>query len=1307
MNNTRWVGSSVDTPTTDSSGLPPISRQRHYGAVELGDTGEQVNVNDVVEIGDTVKMEIGSGGSPPRPRLAQVLSMWEDTFTGLFKFHARWLVHSSDLPEDAFARLQAARRAFAGEEQPGSVNESREETEMKNEVFLTTKREDLDVRAIAKPITLSVATTAAERATEPKRNMGPRLTHAFDASSGDFIPVEPTDAIVKRARARHAETATRASRLVEGTAAARSVKSATQSSNGWLLPNRRTRVSTRTVSDAGTGSHAAAAAAASVRDTESEEGWSESGDDSGPDHPAKSDDMEWKQEDEESGGDDEDDSDSTCKDQQPFDAPPRKSTRRKKPLLANDDDDDVKGVKRRVSASSPPPASGTPPAQNPPLSPRSTTHAKRPRRLAMPPVEGNPSLSARLDLGKTDQSLPPTAADSGVTGKDRRPSRIRTASAGAAEKSPPEATPSPSGGEEGPASSVKRRLSIAGKRKRGRPAKTAVEESDYPPRRTLIGDGHQADIPDLLPAEERKAAAPPPAGTGAKMVWRSIRDWDPHSRGMLSSYLEAAKKAVQAKQSRPNVAVHVRLGGEGDKGGTPGEKSSVVSSYAVWAVTAGRDADSNARGVARVGCSEMAQTEVPMSAIQRVQCEEEALAALVKARCTLDDFDPALRILADDEASPESVQPWTLEQVRTLEQALAKDFDRDRRLHGWAREGMDMDREDFIDLAEVSKQVPGKKPTQVLSFFYRYLATAEPLTDVVYGEEAAEARKREAILPTGGAGRPAPESNNSRFRPTAMYMGLANPASDSVSASTYDPPADRKTSTPAVARLPASEAKGPIREREDVSPPQHTISPPMRSTVSPAVDHAPRSHGPTGANGNVGGEYERQRAAREQMRRTPRDMPPGVEVLEVDDSDDGTEVAGRASRGSAFNAASSSAQAATVRGHHLSTGGRGWHPAAQAREMSWGHRPVRPRTAVMTDATAAADQRRYLPTASRPAMPPTSHGRRTNVAMPRHAGQQPPPQQQQQRQQRPYHIRREVGDDHMGRYSAAYEDRREESLDQDVFGFMGPCWSLLKRAQAYLDQDQLVYMRGLILRHVEKPMTRDQLLERAESCLAEQPQVFAAFVKTFDRVDLIHTEAPPVPFYPAMKAARDDPPESVSYRGRIHAHADEGGVRPPFSYSRVPAAVPREYAVPPGATAAGARPNENYPRVAAAAGVDARRERQPMPQYAGVWRKSAGRGYQNDEAAPPHRLAGAPYRHPSPSRGPGSAARPGMMYREDGRGREARVVRSWPHQRQQQRPYEWRTDGPSSASAAPVPPEAHAPGRRVSEWRHGRAGGWS
>ena len=54
-------------------------------------------------------------------------------------------------------------------------------------------------------------------------------------------------------------------------------------------------------------------------------------------------------------------------------------------------------------------------------------------------------------------------------------------------------------------------------------------------------------------------------------------------------------------------------------------------------------------------------------------------------------------------------------QVRTLEKALHDEFDPKRRLHGWARPGMTMDREDFIDLAKVSKRVPGKTPAQVSS----------------------------------------------------------------------------------------------------------------------------------------------------------------------------------------------------------------------------------------------------------------------------------------------------------------------------------------------------------------------------------------------------------------------------------------------------------------------------------------------------------------------------------------------------------------------------------------------------------------
>lgn len=74
---TRWVGTPIPTPGKDDRGSSPVGRQRHYGAVELGDPGEQVNVNDVVEVGEGAKFEVdqpagdsASGRHPPR--LAQV-----------------------------------------------------------------------------------------------------------------------------------------------------------------------------------------------------------------------------------------------------------------------------------------------------------------------------------------------------------------------------------------------------------------------------------------------------------------------------------------------------------------------------------------------------------------------------------------------------------------------------------------------------------------------------------------------------------------------------------------------------------------------------------------------------------------------------------------------------------------------------------------------------------------------------------------------------------------------------------------------------------------------------------------------------------------------------------------------------------------------------------------------------------------------------------------------------------------------------------------------------------------------------------
>ncbi|CAM9988984.1 unnamed protein product [Ascophyllum nodosum] len=346
-----------------------------------------------------------------------------------------------------------------------------------------------------------------------------------------------------------------------------------------------------------------------------------------------------------------------------------------------------------------------------------------------------------------------TTIDNHLKTKQTRSSRIRVASEAQVKYS----RKLPRSSSSGSPTSAVRRSKVSGKRRRkytnpttnaadasasGDFADTmAEEEPSYPPSHTPVGRDFQADIPDFLSYEERNRVC---TGTSARMVWRSIRDWDPQSRGMLAEYLHAAKEVVRAKQARPGVAVHVRLGDISI--GVDQEYGQIdsidrVGSYAVWAVTADRETCD----VVRVACSEMAQTEVLRSVIQRVQCEEEALAALVKTRCILDNFQPALDLLAKTSSGPQSVEQWTLNQVRTLEKALHDEFDPKRRLHGWARPGISMDREDFIDLTKVSKRVPGKTPAQVLAFYYKYLAAAEPLIDVVYGPKAAEARRQEKI----------------------------------------------------------------------------------------------------------------------------------------------------------------------------------------------------------------------------------------------------------------------------------------------------------------------------------------------------------------------------------------------------------------------------------------------------------------------------------------------------------------------------------------------------------------------------------
>lgn len=450
---------------------------------------------------------------------SQVLSMWEDTFTGAFKFQARWLVHSSALPDDAFARLEAARRAFADEKESGSDSGDKESSVMKadsppskeadeddgDEVFLTDDKSELDIRSIVRPITLNVDITT-EPATHLKGKIGPRLTHAFDASSGDFIPVERTDAVIKRMRARHAEAMARASRLADEAAATKSGKPVTQSS-GWLLPKRRAAAAADSGGGGGSAVGSSAATATSVRDTDSEE--------PSEHEEGNSDEMEWENE------DDDDDSTSTDTDSQKFpNAPPRKSARRKKPPVIYDDE-----------------SAGAPPAHNNFAAPtkREEPPRKRPLRLAMPPTEEDPSLSSQEDEEEAVASHSITSNSSAVDNDGRSIQTRKSSAAARGRISLSSSTrsllcPSPHEMDDptspGAASSAKRRPSIAGKRKRGRPAKASSaenEETDFPPQRTPVGDDHQVEIPHLLSGKDRESeTTPAPGRAGAKMVSNSL-----------------------------------------------------------------------------------------------------------------------------------------------------------------------------------------------------------------------------------------------------------------------------------------------------------------------------------------------------------------------------------------------------------------------------------------------------------------------------------------------------------------------------------------------------------------------------------------------------------------------------------------------------------------------------------------------------------------------------------------------------------------------------------------------------------------
>ena len=457
--------------------------------------------------------------------IAQVLSLWEDKFTGVFLFRARWLVQASDLPADALSRLRTGQQAAAADR-----GATRRDTLMGNdqdgdeEVFLTNRVKDLEVRSILKPITLCVSTNGATAVSpERKYKMGPRLTHAFCNASGAFHLLGGTNPIIRRAEVRHANAVALASKADQEHGAAESGKPLVKS-NGWLLPKRRVfeRRGGQTAAR-GRGSQVEIAAApfnstgSHVNSSSLSVDIEDESDRCGTEAPRNSEDGELKEIDE---GKDKDPTDSAS-DSLIRSEPilfvgevftPRKSPRKRKsqPSPTPDckvDDNSKAKPKARLC---PPATTSAPKFQRRcrvpfkklqgPLHPRH-------RRLAMPPMAEKPVL------GHVGDTPTLASAKASMSVKAGRPLRTRIS----LESRPPSSAPLPRSSSMEDLGEASPHTLISSKRKRSVTNKTTqgASRSDQPSLRALVGKDYQTDIPHLLSADERKQ---PHSGTGAKMV---------------------------------------------------------------------------------------------------------------------------------------------------------------------------------------------------------------------------------------------------------------------------------------------------------------------------------------------------------------------------------------------------------------------------------------------------------------------------------------------------------------------------------------------------------------------------------------------------------------------------------------------------------------------------------------------------------------------------------------------------------------------------------------------------------------------
>lgn len=491
-------------------------------------------------------------------------------------------MHADDLPGEAMARLVESRRADAsrrkrrasGDTKPTGRKPSDEgydpnreagsdgDIEGKHEVFLTPRTEELDVKAITERAVLSVTVSdrdeeAGFKAESQPRGSGdsrPRLTHTYSPASGEFSEISGTDPIIARARIRLEDAAAvaavnKADCDKDKKAPALGKNNGKRKGEGWLrqkeVPNLATRGRGRGRgrqfgggagrSNGGIGQgHSGKTQGSSQRSSSPSNNEDDEGDTSeDSDTVVEPDPTDEPWEEEEDGVSDTDTEGEFATgstrggksrairsaksrsasgaapavadgvDDYSSDVPSKALRCRTSSSLAiaSDKDDKSKSVELKPSASD---SNAHQPPQRRPRAPASRRQGPlptRPRRLSIPPGPALPVVAGEgafaSPASTTEVSIP--------TISRTRPMRTRLNT-----------------GAKGKSSTADGDGVSNGKRKRvGTGKAISSGQSDFPPRHSLVGKEYQAEIPDLLPQEQREKRGKgeaPPAGTGTRMV---------------------------------------------------------------------------------------------------------------------------------------------------------------------------------------------------------------------------------------------------------------------------------------------------------------------------------------------------------------------------------------------------------------------------------------------------------------------------------------------------------------------------------------------------------------------------------------------------------------------------------------------------------------------------------------------------------------------------------------------------------------------------------------------------------------------